>query len=385
MEKIYYFDNAATTFPKPNEVYEFMDKFYRENGVNVGRGQYSLVAKANFLVNETRDLILNFFNCSNKKVIFTSGATEAINICLQGIDFKERKNIYLSPFEHNSITRTINFLSKKYDINVYLLEVDKKTLTYDMEEIEKQFILNNPDTVIISHVSNVCGLIAPVEEIFTLSKKYNSLNIVDTCQSAGITDINLGSDIFDIGIFAGHKTLYGPLGTGGLIIKNSLKITPLLYGGTGLNSASQELPEEIPEKYETGSQNILSISGLNRSLKWIKEISIGSFRKKEEENKCRLLEILKKYPNIEIIGFKDNEKNSGVISCNFKNYSADEMGKILNRFNIAVRTGLHCSPSAHKFLGTFPGGTVRFSTGYFNTEKDFEHLEEVLTYIKENS
>lgn len=385
MEKIYYFDNAATTFPKPNEVYDFMDKFYRENGVSVGRGQYSLAAKANFLANETRDLILNFFNCPNKKVIFTSGATEAINICLQGINFKERKNIYLSPFEHNSITRTINFLSKKYDINVHILNVDKKTLTYDMEKIEKQFILNNPDTVIISHISNVCGLIAPVEKIFTLSKKYNSLNIIDTCQSAGIIDVNIGSDIFDIGIFAGHKTLYGPFGIGGLIIKNSLEITPLLYGGTGLNSASQELPEEIPEKYEVGSQNILSISGLNRSLKWIKEISIETFRKKEEENKYRLLEILKKYSNIEIIGFKNKDKNSGVISCNFKNYSADEMGKILNKFNIAVRTGLHCSPSAHKFLGTFPGGTVRFSTGYFNTEKDFEHLEEVLTYIKENS
>ncbi len=385
MEKIYYFDNAATTFPKPGEVYDFMDKFYRENGVNVGRGQYSLAAKANFLVNETRDLILSFFNCPNKKVIFTSGATEAINICLQGMNFKERKNIYLSPFEHNSITRTINFLSKRYDINVHILTVDRKTLTYDVEKIEKQFILNNPDTVIISHVSNVCGLIAPVEKIFTLSKKYNSLNIIDTCQSAGIIDINLGSDIFDIGIFAGHKTLYGPFGTGGLIIKNSLEITPLLYGGTGLNSASRELPEEIPEKYEVGSQNILSISGLNRSLKWIKEISIETFRKKEKENKCRLLKILKRYSNIEIIGFKDEEKNSGVISCKFENYSADEIGKILNRFNIAVRTGLHCSPSAHKFLGTFPGGTVRFSTGYFNTEKDFEHLEEVLTYIKENS
>ena len=385
MEKIYYFDNAATTFPKPNEVYDFMDKFYRENGVSVGRGQYSLAAKANFLVNETRDLILNFFNCPNKKVIFTSGATEAINICLQGINFKERRNIYLSPFEHNSITRTINFLSKKYDINVHILNVDKKTLTYDMEKIEKQFILNNPDIVIISHISNVCGLIAPVEKIFTLSKKYNSLNIIDTCQSAGIIDVNIGSDIFDIGIFAGHKTLYGPFGTGGLIIKNSLEITPLLYGGTGLNSASQELPKEIPEKYEVGSQNVLSISGLNRSLKWIKEISIETFRKKEKENKCKLLEILKKYSNIEIIGFKGEEKNGGVISCNFKNYSADEIGKILNKFNIAVRTGLHCSPSAHKFLGTFPGGTVRFSTGYFNTEKDFEYLEEVLTYIKENS
>lgn len=385
MEKIYYFDNAATTFPKPNKVYEFMDKYYRENGVNVGRGQYSLASKANSLVNETRELILNFFNSSNKKVVFTSGATEAINICLQGLDFKNKKNIYLSPFEHNSITRTITYLSKKYDINVFLLEVDKEKLLYDIAKIKEQFSLYNPDIVIMSHVSNVCGLIAPVEEIFSLSKKYNALNIVDTCQSAGLVDINLGSDIFDVGIFAGHKTLYGPLGIGGLILKEGLKIEPLLYGGTGIDSANQELPKELPGKYEVGSQNILSISGLNIALKWINEISVETLREKEEENKLKLLNILKKYSNIEIIGVKNTGNNVGVISCNFKNYSSDEIGRILNKFNIAVRTGLHCSPSAHQFLETFPQGTVRFSVGYFNTDKDFEHLEEALDYIKENS
>lgn len=385
MEKIYYFDNAATTFPKPNEVYEFMDKYYRTNGVNVGRGQYTLASRANFLVEETRNLILDFFNCNNKKVIFTSGATEAINISLQGIDLKEKKNIYLSPFEHNSITRTLYFLSKKYDLDIHLLEVDKKNLIYDFEKIREQFTSKNPDIVIISQVSNVCGLIAPVEEIFTLSKKYNSINIIDTCQSAGLVDLNLGSDIYDIGIFAGHKTLYGPLGIGGLIIKDSLNIKPLLYGGTGIDSANQNLPKELPGRYEVGSQNILSISGLNRALKWIKEISVQELRKKENANKVKLLEILKQHSNIEVVGVKNEKNNVGVISCNFKNYSSDEIGKVLNNFNIAVRTGLHCSPSAHKFLGTFPQGTVRFSIGYFTTTEEFIKLEEALNYIEENS
>lgn len=385
MKKIYYFDNAATTFPKPDEVYDFMNKYYKENGVNVGRGQYALASKANSLVEETRNLILNFFNCPNKKVIFSSSATEAINICLQGLEFKNKKNIYLSPFEHNSITRTITFLRKKYDFNIHLLEVNKEDLTYNLDKIEKQFSLNNPDIVIISHVSNVCGLIAPIEEIFTMSKKYNSINIVDTCQSAGLVDINLGSDIYDIGIFAGHKTLYGPLGIGGLILKNTLDINPLLYGGTGIDSANQELPKELPAKFEVGSQNILSISGLNRALKWINEITIKGLREREQKNKDKLLEILNKYNNIEVIGLKNKDNNVGVISCNFENYSSDEIGRILNNFNIGVRTGLHCSPSAHKFLGTFPQGTVRFSVGYFNTEEDFKHLDETLKYIKENS
>lgn len=385
MEKIFYFDNAATTFPKPNEVYDFMNEYYRNNGVNVGRGQYSLASKANFLVEETRNLLLEFFNCNNEKVVFTSSATEAINICLQGLNWKNIKNIYISPFEHNSITRTLHFLKKKYDVNVSLLEVEKKTLKYDLEKIKFQFMNVKPDIVIISQVSNVCGLIAPVEEIFTLSKKYNSINIVDTCQSAGLVDINLGNEIYDIGIFAGHKTIYGPLGVGGFILKNNLNIAPLLYGGTGLDSANQELPKEIPSRFEVGSQNILSISGLNVALKWIKSISINNIREKEEKNKKTLYEILKNYSNIEILGIKNIDNNVGVISCNFKNYSSDEIGRVLNKFNIAVRTGLHCSPIAHKFLGTFPQGTVRFSVGYFTEEKDFEELRKALKYIKENS
>lgn len=385
MEKIFYFDNAATTFPKPDEVYDLMNEYYRNNGVNVGRGQYSLASKANFLVEETRNLLLEFFNCNNGKVVFTSSATEAINICLQGLNWKNLKNVYISPFEHNSITRTLHFLKKKYDLKIFLLEVEKKNMEYDLEKIKSQFKSEKPDVVIISQVSNVCGLIAPVEEIFTLSKKYNSINIVDTCQSAGLVDINLGSEIYDIGIFAGHKTIYGPLGIGGFILKNNLDIKPLLYGGTGFDSANQDLPKEIPSRFEVGSQNILSISGLNMALKWIKNISITEIRKKEEKNKKTLYEILKNYSNIEILGVKNINNNVGVISCNFKNYSSDEIGRVLNKFNIAVRTGLHCSPVTHKFLGTFPQGTVRFSVGFFNDDEDFKKLEEVLDYIEKNS
>lgn len=385
MEKIFYFDNAATTFPKPNEVYDFMNEFYRNYGVNVGRGQYKLASKANFLVEETRNLLLDFFNCHNKKVIFTSSATEGINLVLQGLDWEKIKNIYLSPFEHNSITRTIYFLEKKYQFKVNILKVDKERLEYDILAIKSQFEKNNPDLVIISHISNVCGLVAPVEEIFSISKKYNSINIIDTCQSAGIVDLDLGKDIYDCGIFAGHKTLYGALGVGGVIIKENLKFSPLMYGGTGVESANQDLPKGIPEKYEVGSKNILSIYGLYSALNWIKEISLKAIKEKEEKNYKKLVEILKKYSNIKLVGFKDFWNNKIVVSCVFKNYSSDEIGRVLNKFNIAVRTGLHCSPMAHKFLATFPQGTVRFSIGFFNDDEDFKKLEEVLDYIEKNS
>lgn len=385
MKSIYYFDNGATTFPKPEEVYNFTNDFYRTCGVNVGRGQYKLASKASFLVDETRNLLLDFFNCQNKKVIFTSSATEGINLILQGLNWEKIKTVYLSPFEHNSITRTIHFLKNKYSIDIEILKVNDKKLEYDIEEIKNQFKAKSPDLVIISQVSNVCGFISPVHEIFSISKKYGAINIVDTCQSAGLVHLDLSSDIYDCGIFAGHKTFYGPLGVGGIIVKEDLKFAPLMYGGTGIESANQDLPKGIPERYEVGSKNILSIVGLNSALKWIKNISIKKIKEKEEENYKKLIEILKSYSNIKLVGFKDFSNNIAVVSCIFDNYTSDEIGQVLSNFNIGVRVGLHCSPIAHKFLGTFPQGTVRFSIGYFNDDEDFEELIKVLDYIKENS
>ena len=382
MDKVIYFDNAATTFPKPEEVYSFMDTFYRRCGVNVGRGQHRLASEASALMEETRELLLQLFHCQNKKVIFTSTATEAINIILQGIDIPQNACVYISPFEHNAVTRTLHYLQKSKTFEIKQLDVDKDTLTYNLNNINAQFEKQKPYCVIVSHASNVCGTIAPVEEIFTAAKKYNAITLVDMCQTAGLVDTDLSSDIFDYAVFEGHKTLYGPMGIGGFITSTAIKLPPLIYGGTGVESANQDMPNEVPVKYEAGSHNILAISGLNASLKWINFIGIGVIRAKEYENRNKLLEILNDYDNIKIIA---SDSGIGVISCVFDGYSSDNIGQVLSDYNIATRTGLHCSPEAHKFLGTFPAGTVRFSVGYFNSDEDFDKLREALDYIEENN
>lgn len=380
--KIIYFDNAATTYPKPEEVYFFMDAFYRECGVNVGRGQHKLSAKASALMEETRVLLLELFHCSNKNVIFTNTATEAINLVLNGLDIPENANVYISPFEHNAVTRMLHHLKNKVNFNIEILSVDSNNFSYNVNEIENQFDQKTPFCCIISHASNVCGAIAPIDDIFAISKKYNSINIVDMCQTAGLIDTNLSSDNYDYAVFEGHKTLYGPMGIGGVIVKYSINIPPLIYGGTGVESANQDMPSLVPIKYEAGSHNILAISGLNASLKWLKNIGIKNVYAKEQQLTRKIIDIIEKHENITII---KPANMIGVVSCVFDNYSSDNIGQVLNDKNIAVRTGLHCAPYAHKFLKTFPAGTVRFSISYFNDDEDFKTLDNVLKYIEENS
>lgn len=377
-----YFDNAATTFPKPEEVYSFMDKFYRECGVNVGRGQHKLSSKANALMEETRELLLELFHCQNKKVIFSNTATEAINLVLFGLDIPTNATFYISPFEHNAVTRALHHLQKSVNFNIEYLDVDKTDLSYNLKNIATQFANSTPFCIIISHASNVCGAIAPMKEIFTLAKEYSAITIADMCQTAGLIDTDLSSDIYDYAIFEGHKTLYGPMGIGGVITKPTITIPPLIYGGTGVESANQNMPDTIPAKYEAGSHNISAIAGLNASLKWIFKTDIANIFEIEKRNTNRLCELVESYDNITVIKPKFSV---GVVSCTFDNYSSDNIGQVLSDNDIAVRTGLHCSPTAHKFIGTFPSGTVRFSVGYFNTDEDFDTLKSVLDYINENS
>lgn len=384
MEKIAYFDNAATTFPKPEYVYAFMDKFYRECGVNVGRGQHKLASKASALVQETRELLLDLFHCPAKKVVFTHTATEAINLILRGLPISNNYTIYISPFEHNAVTRVLYHLQTTYDIQIEILSFDRKTMTYDMARIRNQFAEKNPNWMIVSHASNICGVVSPVKELCHLSKEFGAVNIIDMCQTAGLVDTDLSSEDIDFAVFAGHKTLYSPLGVAGIISNFAIKLKPLIFGGTGIESANQSLPESIPERYEVASADITAISGLKASLEWIKETGIENIYKKEQENYKRLVELLSGHENIKLIDTADT-KSIGVISCLFEGYGSDSIGQILSEQNIAVRTGLHCAPIAHKFLGTFPAGTVRFSVSYFNTNEDFEMLENALDYIEMNS
>ena len=381
-----YFDNAATTFQKPEEVYRFMDSFYRECGVNVGRGQHKLAAQASALVAETRKLILELNHCPNKAVVFTPSATEALNVVINSVVKKDKLNVYLSPFEHNAVVRVINHLRLSFDINIHILAFDKLAFIYDLEMIKRQFAENSPDVVIVSHASNVCGVLAPIEDICALSKTYEAKNIIDMCQTMGLIDTTLNSENIDFTVFAAHKTLYGSMGLGGFICDPNAKLEPLIYGGTGVDSANPNLPESIPERYEAGTQSLPAIAGLNAALKWMRNIGIETIYEKEQANHRRLLDVLTKYNNIKtVFATIDKDQSIGVVSCVFNGYGSDSIGQVLSNKDIAVRTGLHCAPNAHKYMGTFPAGTVRFSVGYFNMNKDFEQLEEVLDYINENS
>lgn len=378
-----YFDNAATTYPKPECVYTFMDQFYRQSGGNAGRGHYSLAQSAGELILDTRKRIQELLHCPAKQVVFTPTATIALNIIIQGIIASGVKNIYISPFEHNAVTRTLHHYEQIERISVTQLSVTKD-LKYDLEKIRYQFDAVKPDLVIVSHASNTIGLVAPIEDIFSLAKKYDAYTLVDMAQSAGVIDCNIGLNCIDFAVFAGHKTLYGPTGISGFVMEPSIKLPVVLFGGTGYESANQDMPESIPEKYEMGTLNVVGIAGLNASLKWIQEKTIETLAQREQENRGKLLEILNNYEFIRIVGNYESNEYVGIVSCLIEGISSDSAGNIFDRQGISVRTGLHCAPLAHKFMGTYPAGAIRFSVNYFTSEEDFEQLIEALDFIEEN-
>lgn len=378
-----YFDNAATTYPKPDCVYSYMDEFYRSSGGSAGRGKYSMAQTAGGLIADTRKRIQNLLHCPAKQVIFEPTATIALNVIIQGIIGLGVKNIYISPFEHNAVTRTLYHFEKVGVISVTELAVGKD-LIYDMEKIKYQFDAARPDFVIMSHASNTIGLIAPVENIFSLAKKYGAVTLVDMAQTAGLIDCNVGLTTFDFAVFAGHKTLYGPTGISGFVMKPEIKFPAVLFGGTGYESANQDMPESVPEKYEMGTMNITGIAGLNAAVKWIEDTGIDVIFNQEKENRIRLLKILGEYDFIKIVGLNEERDYVGIVSCLIDGISSDSAGALFDEHGVSVRTGLHCAPLAHKFLNTYPAGTIRFSVNYFTSEEDFYQLRVVLDYINEN-
>lgn len=378
-----YFDNAATTFPKPEIVYQSMDQFQRHTGGSYGRGNYEFSSSAKSMVDDTRKAIQTLLHCPAKQVIFEPSATISLNIIIQGIIKAGAKNIYISPFEHNAVTRTLHSFEKTNQIKVIELVVNSN-LTYDLQRIQFQFDEVKPDFVIVSHASNVIGLIAPVEEIFTLAKKYDAVTLIDMAQTAGLVDCDIGKDIFDFAVFAGHKTLLGPTGISGFVMKPSIKLVPVFFGGTGFDSANQDMPDSLPERFEFGTLNSVGLVGLNASAKWILQQGIRNLEAAEKANRARLLTLLRSYDFISIIGNVDNQNYMGIVSCIIDGISSDTAGQIFSDRNISVRTGLHCAPLAHKFLKTYPSGTIRFSVNYFTSEDDFAALEEALDEINDN-
>ncbi|MGP2526780.1 cysteine desulfurase family protein [Acidaminococcus fermentans] len=377
-----YFDNAATTYPKPECVYQQMDQFYRTSGANAGRGNYKLAKSAGALIGETRKLIQELLHCPSKQVVFEPTATIALNIIIQGIIQKGSTNIYISPFEHNAVTRTLHHYEKEGRVKVQQLVVSDN-MQYDLERIRYQFDAVKPDLVIVSHASNVFGLVAPVEQIFAIAKNYDALTLVDMAQTAGLVDFNVGLSTIDFAVFAGHKTLYGPTGISGFVMNPAVKLPSVLFGGTGFDSANQDMPESLPQKYEMGTLNISGIAGLNAALKWIMQKGMVALWNKEQQHRQKLLSLLKKYSFLKIVGNKPGCIYVGIVSAIIDGISSDSAGPVFDRCNIAVRTGLQCAPLAHKFEGTYPAGTIRFSVNYFTSDADFEELKQALDYIEQ--
>ena len=298
-----YFDNAATTYPKPEVVYTFMDEFYRNNGASVGRGNYEKAMSVSHLLQDTRKRIQGLLNCYAKQVVFTPTATIALNIILQGLFHGEKKTVYITPFEHNAVTRTLHHYEGENLVEVYELTVNGD-LQYDLSAIKRQFYEHKPDVLIMSHASNVCGLVAPVEELSVVAKEYGAVVIIDMAQTAGLVPCNVGLETIDFAVFAGHKTLYGPTGISGFVMNPTVAINPVLFGGTGYDSANQDMPISLPERFEMGTMNSSGVAGLNAALRWIEETGIDVIAKKEDENRKRLIDLLGRYDFIQLVGAK---------------------------------------------------------------------------------
>lgn len=381
-----YFDNAATTFPKPECVYEYMNSFYRECGGNAGRGNHKFSMGASKMISETRNRIKLLLHCENKQIVFTPSATIALNMILQGVlsgKTTQRRNVYISPFEHNAVTRILHHYEEIGIVNIITLDVDNE-FCFDFAKIKKQFDKNAPSLLVVSHASNVIGLISPVEELCLIAKKFGATTVIDMAQTAGLVDLNVGLETIDFAVFAGHKTLYGPTGIGGFAMKPDLNLNPVLFGGTGIESANQDMPRDIPQRYEMGTLNIVGIAGLYASTGWILDQGIDCLWEHELLKRKELLKILRSYDFVKIVG--DNEKNQyvGIISCVIDGLPSDTAASVLAEQNIAVRSGLQCAPLAHKTLGTYPSGTIRFSCSAFTANDDFRELVKTLDWIKEN-
>lgn len=368
-----YLDNAATTFPKPERVYTALETANRELSFNAGRGSYKAARAASAIIDDTKNRLLSLFHATGyADIVFTPSVTHALNQVLNGLDLTGNSVIYVSPYEHNAVARTVYQLSVNSGASVKMLPLTKD-LQIDLEKAKYQFSINSPSVVILNALSNVTGYILPVAEIFLMAKEYGAITVLDAAQAAGLIDLDMPALNADVLCFAGHKTLMGPFGIGGFLIKHGITLKKVLTGGTGSASLTLDMPEEAPGRYEASSTNVVAIAGLNASLKGL---DINEHRKTLRELTEYLLEALNGIPSVNLMSIFDTDKTLGIVSFVVEGYQSDEVGIILDdEYDIAVRTGYHCAPYIHDYLGDKPyHGTIRIGIGQFNTKEDIDAL-----------
>lgn len=376
-----YLDNSATSFPKPDVVYDFMFNCYRKHGVSPGRSGFDAAIETEEIVFNTRKILTELFNGGGdpNRLTFGYNATDALNLIIQGL-CEKGDHVVTSMLEHNSVLRPLYCLEQKGLIEVSYVPFDEAGYVHP-DDIKKA-IRKNTKFVIITHCSNVIGTIQPLTEIGKICKEAGVIFVVDGSQGAGSVNVNMQASHIDVYCFTGHKCLMGPTGIGGSYVREGITINHTRYGGTGVRSAYPGHLEEYPWRLEYGTLNLLGVAGLYAGVKWVKEQGIEKMHQKEMRQWKILRDGLQNINGVKIYCAKSVENQNPVLSFNINGFEAGDVGTMLDvDYDIACRTGLQCAPKVHEGIGTIDiHGTVRFSIGAFTTD---EEIDKALIAVKE--
>ncbi len=384
MEKLIYLDNSATSFPKPDFVYDFMNDFYRTKGVSPGRTGFDAAIETEEMVTDTRKMLTELFNGDGdfNRLTFSYNASDSLNMIMQGLAEKG-DHVVTTMLEHNSVLRPLYHMTQSGLIETTYVPFNKLTGYVDPQDI-KAAIKSNTKFVIVNHCSNVIGTVQPITEIGKICKEAGVYFVVDGSQSAGAVNVDMQKMNIDAYIFTGHKCLMGPTGIGGSYVMKDVPVRYTRFGGTGVRSAQLTHLDEFPYRLECGTLNLLGVAGLNAGVRWIKENGIEKIHTEEMRLWDKLRNGVQSIENVTTYCALDKENKNPVLSLNIKGFESGDVGTILDvDYNIACRTGLQCAPKVHEIIGTDKmHGTVRLSIGPFNTE---EHIDRAIEGIREIS
>ena len=375
-----YLDNAATSFPKPEAVYQALDRFARQSLANPGRAGHKMALAAEHALDDARHLLNQFFHGKEpERFAFTLNCTDALNMAFKGI-LRDGDHVVTTDLEHNSVSRPLRAMELAGRITLTRVAADGGG-TVSPDDVRRAL---TPKTrlVAVTHASNVLGTVQPVAEIGRIARETDLLFLVDAAQTAGVLPIDVAEMCIDLLAFPGHKSLLGPTGTGALYVGPRVKVQAWREGGTGGDSASETQPRELPYFLEGGTPNVLGVAGLAAGIRYVTERGMESIHSHEAELAERLWRRLEALTGYQVFGHRDHARRVGTISFRNEALPAAEVGGILDQaFDIAVRPGLHCAPYIHRSIHTFPEGTVRVSPGPFSTEADIDHLARALAEI----
>ncbi len=381
-----YFDNAATSWPKPEGVIEAMAAFSREVGANPGRAGHRMSVEAGRIVNDARDAVAELLHVNDPlRVVLGSNATEALNLAIFGL-LGSGDHVVTSGMEHNSVMRPLRQLEAiGVELTVVECAADGSMDPYDVDAAIRQ----ETRLVVLNHASNVVGTLLPVSDVGAICRENDALLLVDAAQTAGTHPVHMDDDNIDLIAFTGHKGMMGPQGTGGLVIGERVNIAdlrPLKHGGTGSRSELEVQPDFLPDRYESGTMNTIGLAGLIAGIEYVLQKGVEAIREHESSLLARFIDGARTIPGATLYGPMDTARQTATTSLNIDGLSQSEAGLMLDEeHNIMSRVGLHCSPSAHRTLGTFPDGTVRFGFGLFNTAEEIDISLEALENMAEGA